>query len=94
MEPVKSAGMNVVYRGGGEVGDLWCYRPEPGHILTLWQPDEEELKALNEGGSVVLHLLTEPIPPIAIGVMAKKEVGETKPVRFRESPELDDPERQ
>lgn len=38
-------------------------------IATFWRPTKEELKTLNAGGSVVLHVWGTAHPPVAIGVV-------------------------
>lgn len=37
-------------------------------ILTFWRPSEEELKQLNENGSICLHVFGRMYPPVAITV--------------------------
>jgi hypothetical protein len=68
MKPVKTAITEIVYRGPGEIGDLWCHRVEPGQIMSVWEPTEEEQQILANGGKVVLWLYNEPIPPVALAI--------------------------
>lgn len=79
MHPVKFASAETVYRGSGEVGDLWCERLEPGVIRSVWEPTEEERAVIAAGGRIVLTLASEPIPPISMQVateQATRPVGE------------------
>lgn len=62
MKPVKFEGMNSNYGAEG-CGDLPAMveveKAADGHtqvITSVWKPDEEDLKALNEGGCVCLSL--------------------------------------
>lgn len=73
MEPVARVDHNCIYKGSSpEVGDLSCFRSEPGEVWSHWQPTAEELDLLNAGGHVALGVYTEPIPPLSIGVVAAK----------------------
>ncbi|MFL5954770.1 MAG: hypothetical protein ACJ76I_11760 [Gaiellaceae bacterium] len=80
MKPVRVASSNAVYRGPNDaIGDLWCERVAPGHILVVYEPDDDERAILAAGGRVELALFNEPIPPISIGVVdaeASASVGE------------------
>jgi hypothetical protein len=69
MEPIKRSTHNFVYRGPTpDIGDLSCERGG-GVVRSHWQPSEEELAVLNEGGSVELGIWgMEPIPPVSLGV--------------------------
>lgn len=42
-------------------------------ISSFWKPTEAELKMLNDGGMVLLHIIGLGMPPVALGV-APKEV--------------------
>jgi hypothetical protein len=84
---------HVNYRGHGNVGDLICHRPEPGYIISYWQPTPQEINRIAAGDPIALHLWTEPIPPAAISVESEVLIDQ-RPNRFRNTPELDDPERQ
>jgi hypothetical protein len=71
MKPIRHAGSNVLYKGPTpEIDDLWCERVEPGEIHTVWELADEERAAIAAGGRVVLMILSEPIPPVALGVLA------------------------
>lgn len=89
MNPVRTAHTEMVYRGPTpEIGDLWCHRVEPGVIESIWQPDEEELQMLAEGGRVVLKVYSEPLPPVSVNVMHRvpsSPVGE-HPFKVDETP--------
>ncbi len=41
-------------------------------IASFWRPTPEELKLLNDGGSVVLYIFGTFHPPVAIGVIDTK----------------------
>lgn len=94
MRPVRIDVMNLVYKGHGEVGDLWVYRYEPGHVMAVFELDEEEQTLIAKGGRVVLHVLTEPIPPVALTVMSEEDTHPIEDHPYKVIPELDDPERQ
>lgn len=36
-------------------------------MVSYWRPDPEELAILNQGGFVMLHVIGEIHPPIAVG---------------------------
>jgi hypothetical protein len=82
--------MNLVYRGHGLVGDLWCYRHEPGVITSVFEPTSIELAELNRGGRVRLTLMTEPIPPISLDVLSAEDSEPIAPHHYKVIPELDD----
>lgn len=93
MNPVRTAVTDVVYRGSGEVGDLWCHRVEPGLIMAVYEPRPDELEKLNEGGKVVLWLYTEPIPPISMEVHHEEWTERVAEHGYKVIPELEDEER-
>lgn len=43
-------------------------------VTSYWKPTAQELKALAEGGSVVLHVAGGGMPPVALEVEAPKQV--------------------
>lgn len=66
MEPVKLEKHNFTYKGSTpEVGDLSCERRHGG-VFSHWQPSDDELRILNDGGYVELGVFTEPIPPVSL----------------------------
>jgi hypothetical protein len=86
--------MDVVYRGmTPEVGDLWVHRIEPGQIMGVWEPDEEERAVLAAGGRVAIAVMTEPIPPLAVYVLTAEDSEPVAPHPYKEIPELQDEER-
>lgn len=93
MKPVKTAITDIVYRGPGEVGDLWCHRVEPGLILSVWELTDEERAKIANGGNVCLWIHTEPIPPVALSVHDELFAQKTAEHQYKVIPELDDPER-
>jgi hypothetical protein len=94
MIPVRTSITEMVYHGPTpDIGDLWCHRVEHGQILTIFEPRVIERQLLVKGGQIVLWILTEPIPPVALEVHYEewtKSIGEHG---FKVIPELDDPER-
>lgn len=91
MKGIRTIWTEMVYRGPTpEIGDLWCHRSEPGIIASVWEPDEEERKMLAEGGRVVLHLFTEPIPPIMMKVMSDEDTKPYGKTNFKVIPELEE----
>lgn len=95
VRPTEIEGFELVnYRGAGDVGDLYVWRPEPGQIISLWRFTEDELLVIaNQGGVVAITTHTEPIPPMSVQVI-DETYADPQPNRFRNAPELDDPERQ
>lgn len=91
MNPVRTEWTEMVYRGTDpEVGDLWCHRHEPGVILSVWEPTDDERRVLINGGRVVLTVMTEPIPPVALYVLDDER---TRPVgkhQYKVIPELEE----
>lgn len=78
MLPVKRHDTPGTYVGereeGGEtvlegVGDL-PFKRDGGAVVSYWQPSEDELVVLNNGGHVELAIYHEPIPPVAVNVAA------------------------
>lgn len=70
MKPRRTPTTDVVYRHpqGNEDNDLWCQRVEAGLVRSVWVPDDDERKAISEGGNVELWIYNEPIPPVAMTV--------------------------
>lgn len=80
MKPVRTANSNMVYLGPTpDVGDLHCQRIAPGHIRAIFALSPEEPAAIAAGGNVMLTLLREPIPPVALNVTGEQGVGEDAP---------------
>lgn len=72
MRPVRTVRSNVLYRGDGQldgaVADLYAERVTPGIIRQVWQPTDADRAVLAAGGSLIVYVMTEPIPPIAVEV--------------------------
>lgn len=70
MEPVKFLGMNTNYVADG-CGDLptMVKKEDEGmvSITSVWEPSEEDLKILNEGGCVCLAVYGSQ-PPVSMWV--------------------------
>lgn len=59
----------------GTCGQLPAYRnPSDGTIVSVWKPDAEDLKALNEGAHVLLHVYGGMHPPVAMSVQRMEEL--------------------
>lgn len=94
MNPIKFGEANHVYRGPTpDVGDLWCYIPEPGMVCTVWELTDEERALIAAGGRIELVIHNEPIPPVALGVLPEDESRPVGEHPFKVIPELLDPER-
>lgn len=52
----------------GQCLEVFAYT-DNGVISTLWTPDADELKALNEGGCVLLGVMCGFMPPVVVGVV-------------------------
>jgi hypothetical protein len=93
MHPVRTKWMETIYRATHpEIADLWCHRPEPGEVWSVWEPDEEEREALANGGRVILRILTEPLPPVAVGVLSAEDSKPIGPHHYKIIPELEERE--
>ncbi len=58
-------------------------------ITSTWKPDAAELKLLNAGAVIELHLITESLPPAGLSVVAPVEVTEVEvPDRHARSDKL------
>lgn len=96
MKPVRTASSNLVYRSSEpDIADLHCERVRPGFIGSTWWLTPEERFAIANGMNLRLTILTEPIPPIAIGITDEQGVGEDAPETLarlellRRTPEAD-----
>lgn len=70
MEPVQRNDHNFTYKGRpqDDIGDLHC-RVEGEFTFAHFKPSEDELRRLNEGELVQLHIIGHPIPPVGIEVV-------------------------
>lgn len=57
----------------GECGQLPVFRHD-GKSISVWKLDEEDLRVLNEGGHVLLHIWSVGHPPVALTVQKMKEL--------------------
>lgn len=72
MKPVKHPEENVVYKGPRpDIGDLSCYRSEPGFIISEWDLTIAERLAIMRGAKIELGIHTEPIPPVSLAVVRR-----------------------
>lgn len=75
MIPVRIIGATTVYRAPagwdkdehGHCSDLHV-REDGETKASAWQPTPAELKVLNDGGSVVLHIFSSGHPPVSLKV--------------------------
>lgn len=59
----------------GEVTPVMAYMPpDRSFILTCWVPTREELEALNRGAAIVLHVLSNQLPPVSLTVQDQVEI--------------------
>jgi hypothetical protein len=78
MDPIKTNRSNFVYKGPTpDIGDLACERTtESGTpvVYSVWEPSEEERRAIAEGGYVKLGIWgMEPIPPVSVRTIKNEE---------------------
>lgn len=91
MKPVRTAWMKTVYRGTTpDVGDLWVHRPNPGEVWAVFELEDDELEVLKAGGRVVLKVLTEPLPPVALAVCSEEDTHPVGPHHYKVIPELEE----
>lgn len=83
MRPRRIRGIaETVFRlaGGTEDNDLFVHLEEPceelptGAVRSYWQPDDEELRVLRDGGYLELAVLGVPPPPVAMRVVTLGEL--------------------
>lgn len=71
MDPVHRTDHNHVYKappGSDDIGDLHC-RVDGAVTYSHWLPSQDELKMLNEGGHIQLHVMGHPHPPVGLDVV-------------------------
>lgn len=80
MRPRRFKSANKVFRleGGNEDNDLWV-RQGSDHegyatIISVWQPTEEERRAIAEGANIELCVWTRRTPPVSI-IVTSEELG-------------------
>lgn len=72
MKPLTHPEENVVYKGPThDIGDLSCYRPKPGLILSEWDLTIAERLAVMRGARIELGISTEPIPPVSLAIVKR-----------------------
>lgn len=75
MVPLNIAGSDVVLRGGRDAVRYLFARQVDNCLVTRWEPTPDELKMLNEGGSVELWVWgTRSHPPVML--QAAKHAGD------------------
>jgi len=62
------------HQAHGEVCGLPVAYTEDGRILSVWKPSREELVTLLRGGGVVLELVAQGQPPVAISVTGPEQL--------------------
>ena len=76
MKPIKFVGMNTNYVADNcDALPTMVERHESGmiEITSVWEPNEEDLRILNEGGKVCLCLYGQQ-PPVAMWVQEVEKV--------------------
>lgn len=72
MIPIKHPHCNAVLARPANMTEKECrdlhIRREDGHVWSFWKPNDEELLALNRGGSVALAVMGETHPPLSVMV--------------------------
>jgi hypothetical protein len=77
MYSIENERTDLTYHGNGkDIADLICERVVPGMIRSFWKPSKEEIEMLIGGGYIELVIWNEPIPPISINAITRKEAGE------------------
>lgn len=68
MIPGTPRGANIKLLGdGGNIRDIYAIKIECGYV-TAWHPTPAELDALNKGAAVYVSVLSDPPPPVHVGV--------------------------
>lgn len=58
-----------------EVDTLIAFKNEAARsIVSAWKPDADDLKMLNDGGHVLLHIYSSEHPPVQLTVQKMTEV--------------------
>lgn len=82
MLAVRNGWCNFTYLGPApDIGDLPCRRETVDGkqvVRAYYKPNEEELEQLNRGGSIVLGIWSEPIPPVSMGIEFPPELTEAE----------------
>jgi len=63
-------------RRDGPCGSLWVRVGTHGRFKEhsfAWKPDSEELRILNEGGAVEIHIVNQYMPPVGATVVKETE---------------------
>lgn len=79
MTPIVPPGANMIYKkpvdwdeeANGPCDDLHVIKCD-GFINTFWKPNADELKTLNEGGNVLIVVVGNQLPAIAVSVASVK----------------------
>lgn len=57
----------------GTCGQLPIFRHD-GVMVSVWKPDEADLKALADGAHVLLHIWSDVLPPVAVTIQKMTEL--------------------
>jgi hypothetical protein len=90
VRPIRTAATTGVYRAPdgleGEVGGLPYYRTSWNGIPAIhstWEFTDAERRAIAAGAKLMVTILGEPIPPIALGIGEAEELHDDVPEAFR-----------
>lgn len=63
-------------QGGTEDNDLWAYYVEDNnkniYVATVWEPTRDERKRIAEGENILLLVMGEKTPPVAMDLTDEK----------------------
>lgn len=80
MRPIRTPTTTALYRGAGDVGDLYVRRVKPGHAEAVYELDDDDRAAIAAGAQLVIGIHTEPMPPISAHVEHEEKI-EDQPFR-------------
>jgi len=87
--PIRTETSTFVYRSSRpDAPDMPGERIEPGHIRSVWEPEEWEREDIRNGGNIALNVFAEPLPPISLNVTherTKRARGIISAERFQSS---------
>ena len=58
----------------GTCGQLPVMRTGDGRLVSVWKPDAADLRALNEGAQVALHIFSAVHPPVSLTIEKLEEL--------------------
>jgi hypothetical protein len=78
MKGIETEKTDINYKGPvSGIGDLPCWRQYDTEygvnvIYSVWEPSDEERKAIANGANIELGIVGEPIPPVSVNVTDQK----------------------